>query len=341
VNLGIHALNAFLVYMLVNMLFHRKVMAVVSALLFALGVGHYGKVLMTVANHEALLLSLFYLLVLYFLIRNDFRHGGRLSSPFFLLGLGLFLLTGLTQPTSFSLLGCLLAYKFFFYRERGGQAVFSRNFLIIVGVGLVFYLAQSKWGHSQHLVVTHDASVPRFTLASIKNLFRYLVLMLFPLQKSALLEQVHPLVLVLYEARTYVRIFLTLAVTSFSFFGIVFGSRPLRFFIAWTFITVLPFTGETPDGSWLNIAHLYLTSVGFCISLAAGAQGASGLLVVHRWRRYVPYLFPLVFVAGGLVLTHQLDSQNRRAAQAPRVIELRQTMERTGSPSRPVPPDGS
>ncbi len=327
VNLALHSLNAFMVYLLVHMLFGRKRMAVLAALLFALGVGHYGKVFLAIAQQEALLLSLFYLLVLYFLIRSDFKHGGRLSSPYFLLALGLFLLSGLTKPTSFSLLGCLLAYRFFFYNQRGGKAVFSRNFLIMTGVGVMFYLAQSRWGYTQHTVVTPDHGILHFTWISVKNLFRYLVLMVFPIQESALLRKVNPAILLLYDARTYVRVFLTMAIVSFSFFGIVFGSRPLRFFIAWTFITVLPFTGMTPSGGWLNLTHLYLTAIGFCTILAAGVDGAAGLLAIHRWRRYVPYLLPMVFVTGGLLLTHKIEAQNRRSAHTPRIQELRLSLE--------------
>jgi hypothetical protein len=341
VNLAIHAVNAFMVYLLVHMLFGRKRMAMVAALLFALGVGHYGKVFMAVAQQEALLLSLFYLLVLYFLIRSDFKHRGRLSSPYFLLAVALFLLSGLTKPTSFSLLGCLLAYRFFFYNQLGGKAVFSRNFLIMAGVGVAFYIAQSRWGYTQHTVVAPDQGVLHFTWASVKNLFRYLVLMVFPIQESALLHKVNPAILLLYDARTYVRIFLTMSLISFSFFGIVFGSRPLRFFIAWTFITVLPFTGMTPSGGWLNLTHLYLTSIGFCTVLAAGVDGAAGLLAVHRWRRYVPYLLPMAFVAGGLLLSHKIEAQNRRSARTPRIRELRLSLEQSCARPPAPPPDES
>lgn len=338
VNLAIHVLNAFMVYLLVHMLFGRKRMAMVAAVLFALGVGHYGKVFMAIARQEALLLSLFYLLVLYFLIRSDFKHGGRLSSPYFLLAVALFLLSGLTKPTSFSLLGCLLAYRFFFYNQLGGKAVFSRNFLIMAGVGVAFYLAQSRWGYTHRTVVAPDQGVLHFTWISAKNLFRYLVLMIFPIQESALLHKVNPAILLLYDARTYVRIFLTMAIISFSFFGIVFGSRPLRFFIAWTFITVLPFTGMTPSGGWLNLTHLYLTSIGFCTILAAGVDGAAGLLAIHRWRRYVPYILPMAFVTGGLLLTHKIDAQNRRSARTPRIRELRLSLEQNCARPLALPP---
>ncbi|MFH1845635.1 MAG: hypothetical protein ABIF77_20820 [bacterium] len=321
VNLFIHCLNAFMVYMLVNMLFHQARMATLAAILFALAVGSYGKIFMSVANFEALLLSHLYLLVLYCLIRNDFRHDGRLGSPYFLLGLALFGLASLTRATSFSILGCLLAYKFFFYKERGGRAVLSRNILVLLGVGIVFYAAQSKWGNQAPVLFGHTDSPLVFTWISFKNIFRYLNLMVFPMQTSAMLATAHPLVILVYDIRTYIRMFLTLTMVSYSFFGIVFGSRAVRFFIAWTIISLLPFTGVSSSGEWLNVTHLYLASIGFCLILAAGAMGCFNLLKARRWRRFVPFLVPLLYAILAVGITDNIDERNRRAGQAPAIQE--------------------
>ena len=97
VNLLLHAFNAFLVYMLVHMLFPHIRLAILAGVLFVLGVGSYGKILMNVYSLEALMLATLHLLVLYFFIRNDFRRDGRIFSPLFALGLGLFLLSGPDQ----------------------------------------------------------------------------------------------------------------------------------------------------------------------------------------------------------------------------------------------------
>jgi hypothetical protein len=323
VNLTIHAFNAFLVYMLVNMLIHRRGMAVLSALLFALCVGNYGKILMSIASLESLLLSHLYLLVLYLLIRNDFRHQGRLTSPYFLLALGIFLLASLTRATSFSILGCLLAYKFFFYKERGGRAIFSANLLIPVLIGFAFYVARSQLIRHAQPMMPDSESALTYTWISFKNIFRYLTLMVFPLQPSALLEHANPVVQLVYDIRTIIRVLVTLAIISFSFFGIVFGNRAVRFFIAWTYIMLLPFTGITAQGTWLNLTHLYLTSLGFCIVLAAGSIGVYRLLAIRRWRRYIPYLVPLAYALLAIALVHQIDSQNRRLATRPEMVALR------------------
>lgn len=323
VNLVIHVLNAFLVYLLVNMLFARKRMAVIAALLFAFTVGSYGKILLSLANLENLLLAHLYLLVLYALIRNDFRHDGSVRTPWFAFALALFVLAGLTRPSLFSLVGCLVAYKFFFHKARAGRPVLSADLLILLVASIAFYGLQRLWARPAPIEFPDSGGALSFTWVSIKNVFRYLVLMLFPLQHSLLLTRSEPFYRLIYEGRTVIRFLLTLAIISYSFFGIVFGSRAIRFFIAWTFITVLPFAGQDPTGQWLNLKHLYLVSLGFCVILAAGTTGCSELLARHRWRRYVPYAVPLAFVIAAVVLTHKLDHQNRQQANSPTILSLR------------------
>ena len=329
VNIILHALNAFIVYMLVNMLFHRSRLALLAAVLFVLGVGNYGGTLQTLAGQESLLLAFFHLLVLYLFIRNDFRRHGKLFSPYFIAGLVLYSLTGLTKASTLSLLGCLVAYKAFFYHARDRRPVFSNDLLIFLALGLVFQYGQSRWGFRTPTVVTDIEGPLVYTYLSALNIFRYLHLMVFPLQESSLLRDAGFVVQALYQVRLVIRILLTLAVLSFSFFGFVFGSRPLRFFIAWTYITLIPFSTQAPGASWLNLTHLYLASTGFCVVLAAGTIGCTNLLKVHRRRRLIPFLVPLVFVLTALSLNYRLDARNREAAASLEIQALRQeTVER-------------
>jgi hypothetical protein len=335
VNLVIHGLNAFIVYLLVNMLFGRSRLAITAALLFAFTVGSYGKILLSLSSLEPLLLASLYLLILYSLIRNDFRHDGRIRSPWFVCALILFFLAGLTQPATFSLLGCLLAYKFFFHQARGRRPVLSADLLILIATGLLFFAAQRLWGQHRHISFPTDVGAVRFSWISFKNIFRYLVLMLFPLQTSPLLRHAEWVFRILYDARTVIRVFLTIAIVSYSFFGIVFGSRAIRFFIAWTYITVLPFTGVDPQGRWLNLQYLYLVSLGFCVLLAASATSCSDLLTKHRWKRWLPYAVPLGFVISALTLTLLLNRQNRSASLSPQTRELHRQLEAVvGVPQR-------
>ncbi len=329
VNLFIHVINSFVVYMLVHMLFHRKSMAVLSAVLFAFAVGSYGKIFMSLNNLESLMLSMFHLLVLYFFIRNDFRSEGKLYSPFFLLGLVLFLMTGLTKSISFSLIGTLIAYKAFFYKWRRGRSILSTDVLVFVVVGFLFYWGQHKWGFRQPSIFDETEGDINYTLVSVKNFFRYLNLMFFPLQHSPILDNANPFVLAVYKARTIIRTLLTLSIISYSFFGFVFGNKSVRFFISWTFISLLPFTGHPTGITWLNLSHLYLTSLGFCVILAAGTTGTSALLAKRRWRKYTPYLVPLVFVMMSLTLSHKLNVQHQQLAQTPAIRNMQEMLQKT------------
>jgi len=328
VNLLVHAINSFIVYMLVNMLFPQRSMAVLSGVLFALAVGSYGRVFMTIHQLESLMLAGLHLLVLYFFIRNDFRRQGSVSSPLYLVGLGLFLLTGLTKAASFSLIGCLIAYKVLFYHHRNRRTIFTPDLLVLIVTGILFYGGQYQWGYRHPIILDNLGSETHFSLLSLKNIFRYLNLMFFPLQKSPLLTTAPAFIVTIYKMHVAIRVALTLSILSYSFFGFVFGSRAVRFFLAWTYITLLPFTSHTAGGQWLNLSHLYLTSLGFCVILATGASGTSGLLRRRRWRRLAPYLVPAYFAVISVGVAWQLDQRNKRRAQNPEAISGRAEMVR-------------
>ncbi len=335
VNLVVHAINAFMVYMLVNMLFPRRSMAILASVLFALAVGSYGRVFTTIHQLESLLLAGLHLLVLYFFIRNDFRREGRVWSPLFLVGLVLFLFTGLTKAASFSLIGCLVAYKAFFYRHRASRAILSPDILVFLAASILFYLGQHKWGYQHPTIFENSNDASQFSLLSFKNIFRYLNLMFFPMQQSPLLDTAPNWVVAVYHARIVVRVLLTVSIVSYSFFGFVFGSRAIRFFIAWTYITLFPFTSHTASGEWLNLSHLYLTSLGFCVVLAAGASGTSALLKRRKWRSLAPYLVPVFFAAISLGVAWKLDDKNKALARSADAVEMREELVRSCQ-QRPV-----
>lgn len=328
INLALHGLNAFVFYLLVYMLFPKERLAMVAATLFALSVGHYGKLLMSIAGLESLATAFFYLVVLYALIRNDFHHGGGIRSRWYLLGLAVYVMAGLTRPVSFSILGSLVAYRFFFFKERGGRAVFPPSLMVLIVVGVLLWAAQQVWGW-QAPSPRKDVDVgPLLSVwYAFKSIFRYLNLVVFPLQDSALLDSSHPLIRFMYDWRVVIRSLVALTVVSFSFFGLVFGGKAVRFFIAWTYITVLPFTLVVGPYDWLNIRYLYLTSMGFCVILAAGTVGCIGLLQAHRWKRWAPLAAPLLFVIIAQTVALHLTAQNDARARSPKVRELHEILD--------------
>lgn len=342
-NLALHGLNAFVFYLLVYMLFPRERLAELAALLFALCVGHYGKLLLTISGVESLATSFWYLTVLYALIRNDFHHDGRLRSRWFLLGLAVFLLAGLTRPVSFSIIGSLVVYRFLFYKERGGRGIFSPSLVIVIVVGLLLWIAQRIWGWQGTDPVSRPDVGPLMSAWYIlKSIFRYLNLMVFPVQESSLISSSHPVVLFIFEWRVVVRTLVALGIISYSFFGLVFGGKAIRFFIAWTYIAVLPFTMAVGPYDWLNIGYLYLSSLGFCVILAAGTVGCMGLLQAHRWRRLVPLAAPLLFVLLSQTVNMRLATRNIGQTNTPEIRRMHEILERQDPAARTdavIPPN--
>ena len=61
--------------------------------------------------------------------------------------------------------------------------------------------------------------------------------------------------------------------------------------------------------------------------LASGTVSCSSLLKIRRWRRYVPYLVPLMFILLSIGLTYKLDVRHRAFVNSPRGMEFYQAVE--------------
>jgi hypothetical protein len=114
---------------------------------------------------------------------------------------------------------------------------------------------------------------------------------------------------------------------SFSLFGFVFGSRALRFYIAWMYIMVVPFAFLRYPADWLNLRFLYLVSVGFCVVLTTGTLYAFKLLSHRRGRRWTPFAIPAAYVVLTMVLVRALDLKNEQLARSPDIAERRAQIE--------------
>jgi hypothetical protein len=282
-NVFIHSLNAFLVAMLVFVLLKDRVIAVVSSLLFACTVGNYGKAVMVVSGISDLMITLLTLMTLLFYFKNQLGRGGILSGWF--LGASFCLVLSLmTKTTSFSILGCVFAFSVFF-RSETRKPIFSRELLMFAVIAMAALLVKLALGYE--VAAQHDFVFGPFGF--LKNYASYLVRMVFPVHTSSLIEHAGPIVYSIFRAAWAIRLLVFITIVSFSLFGFVFGNRTLRFFIAWTYITVTPFCFfEFPKYTtdWLDIRHLYMVSVGYSMVLASVTVLASRLLWRHRWRHW-------------------------------------------------------
>ncbi|UCG50993.1 MAG: glycosyltransferase family 39 protein [Candidatus Latescibacterota bacterium] len=320
-NIFIHSINAFLVYFLVFTLLRDRLIATLSAILFACAVGNYGKAVMVVSGISDLLITMLTLLTLLIYFKNELEKGGRVASIWFFGTLVFFVLSLLTKLTSFSILGCMLAFHFFF-RSETKKRVLCKTFLTIAAVAFVALCAKLIFSPYLPGRETFHFDVPLV----IRLFGSYLVRMVFPIHASSLVSDSGLVVRFIYNVATEIRVITFLCILSYSIFGFVFGNRTIRFFITWTYITVTPFCFFEFPKDWLNIRYLYLVSIGFIMILASGTVLASRLLYQKAWRRFLTYSLPLLFILLSQFIIFRLDKNYEKLANSHPVPTLRENL---------------
>lgn len=316
-NILVHSINAYVVSVLVFTLLRDRLIAVLSSVLFVCAVGNYGKAVMVVSGISDLLITLVTLLTLLFYFKNELEKGGYVLTRWFVATTLCLILSLMTKATSFGILGCMLAFNIFF-RPETHKPILSRSFLVITVIALVTLGAK--------ILLQPQVSMPDDLTPSVFNFLRnygsYLVRMLFPIHASTLIEHAGPVVQFIYRLATEIRVLTFICIISFTLFGFIFGNRTIRFFLAWTYITVTPFCFFKLPPDWLDIRHLYLVSVGFTMMLASVTVLATRLLYQRKWRRFLPYSVPLIFVfLSQFIITH-LDTKYEQIAELEPIRQL-------------------
>ncbi len=324
-NILLHGLNSFLVYMLVQTVLKDRTVALLSGLLFVFTVGSYGKSIMIVSGLDDLIITTLTLLTMLCYFKNELDSGGRVISACYLLTLLLFITSMFTRSTSMAILGAFLAFNFFFKNETG-KRVLNVNFIILLAVAVTALIVKSQVFSYRPSLYAAYPGIFKFIYWSFKNVINYLVRMVFPIHTSHLVAQAGSAVRFVYRFATEIRIVIALTIVSYSVFGFIFGNRPIRFFIAWTYIMVIPFAFFQFPYDWLNIRHLYLVSVGFVVVISAGAVFCSRLITHLRVRRLVPFLVPLMFVILSRFIVAQLDRSYELKAASPAAAEMKEDL---------------
>jgi hypothetical protein len=317
-NVFVHSANAFLVYYLVRTLLRNRAIAVLSGLLFECAVGNFGKSVMTVSGISDLLITALTLLTMLYYVKNELEENGALWKLNFNLCLIFFTLSLLSKTTTFSLLGLMLAFNLFF-REQTGRRLLDPNFIMFGSFALATLVVKL----AVQGAIPGASALDVFSFSPARNLASYLVRMVFPIHSSTLVTDAGPVVRFVYEFATEIRVVIFLCIVSYSVFGFVFGNRVIRFFIAWTYIMVLPFCFFRFPEDWLDIRFLYLVSVGFQMIVASGTVLAAQLLYQRPWRRLLPYVVPVGFVALSYFVLMQLDINYERKARSPTLDTLK------------------
>ena len=322
-NILLHGLNSFLVYLLVQTLLRDRAVAMLSGLLFVFAVGNYGKTILLMSGLEDLLITTLTLLTTVFYFRNELVGGGKTRSPWFALSLFFFVGSMFTRSTSLSILGAFLAFNYFFRRDTGHR-ILSPNFVLFLVIAAGALVVKTTVFHYAPPFYAVNPGPFKIVLYAAKNVLSYLVRMIFPIHTSSLVIEAGPAVRFVYGFATQIRIVIALVMLSYSFFGFIFGNHTIRFFIAWTYITVLPFAFFQFPADWLNIRNLYLVSIGFVMVISAGAVYCSRLIRHRRVRRLVPFIVPVFFILLARFVVVQLDRNYELKQASPPTPERRE-----------------
>jgi len=321
-NIFIHAINAFLLYLLAYLTLKDFGIAFLSAVLFAFTVGNYGKEVMYSAGVSGILMHTVFLLTVMFYVINERQGKGRLATPWFLLTLLFFLVSVVNRFAFLSGIGVLLAYNVFFRKERQRRVLAAPLFILLVLGGI---LTGFQW----HSFQTVTNAYPEgwgfgfFAGNFLSNVPAYLIHMVYPLHYTELVQE-SGVANFIYGGSAWIRPLLGFFIFSYAAYGFVFGNTNLRFFIAWTFVTILPFCFFNMPGDWLNTKYLYLASAGFCLILATGTMKMYRVLEPRGWRRWIPMVIPALFVISAAVIVTNLDSAYEERARSPRTQELKE-----------------
>ena len=326
-NIILHAVNAFLVFLMVNTLLRDLQVALLSGILFLFTVGNYGKAVMIASGFEDLMITTLTLLTMLFYFKNELDKRGRIFTVWFFLTFIFFLASMLVKSTSFSILGCFLVFNFFFH-DKGGEnrKVFDAGFTVLLSVVIIVIIAKSLLFHYTPVFYKESPGILKLIYITPKNVINYLVRMIFPIHTSHLVSESGALVVTIHRLATGIRLLIALTVISYSFFGFVFGNKTIRFFIAWTYIMVLPFSFFQFPSDWLNIRHLYLVSAGFTTVISAGAVYCSRLISHKKVFRVVPLAVPVFFIALAFFIITQLNKSYDARVDSPRASRYREYM---------------
>ena len=326
-NLIIHVLNSWIAFALVRSLLHDGRGAWMAALMFAVGVGSYGKNLMFAVGISSLLYAMVVLSGTLLYVYNEQKNAGRPVGKYAVAFFLVFLSSLFMRGGTFSLLASCTFYNFFFRAERR-RRVLHTILAVCLGITAAAVLLRLALG------APNDAGAVDPS-AFLVNLPRYLVLMAFPIQHSELLSSASGFVRWLYAMAPYIRVLVGLTLLSYSIFGIIFGNRAIRFYIGWIYVMVLPFAVFRYPADWLNLRFLYLVSLGFCVLLTSGALYVARLLAHRGLRRFVPFAVPLFYVMLSIVLVTTLDAKNERLAARTDLAALQALRQQAGAPEIP------
>ncbi len=277
-NLILHLLTAFCVYGIVQAIFRRRSVSFLVALLFAVHPVHWEQV--TQVSGRAILLCAFFYLASFLSFLCYYRLKAK---GFYLLSLGLFVLSFLSKESAVTLPLMVAAFVLFLGRIRGQKPLLFRSRVLALvpvvpfGVIAVFFIFLRRF-----LGITNVplwGSLPQFFLGHVtflRGVLTYLRLFLFPVNLH------FDRSIMYFPSFKDASFILTIVIYAIFWLSVYFNrnrfSKKVAFFFVWPLVTFLPVAQFIPVSSRQGYASLaehflYLPSVGILVLLVLTARG--------------------------------------------------------------------
>src|SRR3989339_1379258 len=282
-NILLHAVNAILVYFLLYAITKHRILAFLTAILFAL---HpiLPEAVNGISYREDLLATVFFLSSILLFIQSAIRNPqSKIRNYLYPLSLFSYLLAlcskevAITLPLIIFLLDWLLEDK---SRIKKNTIEYYMGFILVSG----FYLfLRFVWFHNpieKQLAYPDNSFLVNF-LTMPKIFCSYIKLLFFPIHFNAEYIIAHTQT---QFAATFILSIIFLSVIGVITYRFYNHSKRLFFFMLWFFVTLAPMMNIIPIANIMAERYLYLPSVGFCAILA--------YILIEIWRQiYVFILF--------------------------------------------------
>lgn len=266
-NLLLNTLASISVYFLVSTMFRKKLLAFITATLFAVHPIHTEAVSI-VSNRQEILAMLFMLLGLIFYIKqkNAKSHWPLILSVIFF-GISLS-----AKEVAFAFPILLILYDLYFERNN----IKLKNYIpyiVLLGLFLVlFSLPSPRWnfkisgydavsfGHA----LSGNRTYTSILLTQLKGFAQYVKLLVFPYRLN--IDYYFPMYNSIFQDGLlfYLMLFLLVVVLAIITFR---RYRIISFGLAWFLISLLPVLNILPKTYFVAERYLYIPSMGFCLIL--------------------------------------------------------------------------
>lgn len=283
-NIFLQSIVSFLVFLLAHTLFNQTAIPAATALLFAVSPIHTEAV-SYISGRAEMLMGVFLLSSLLIFIKSLDRQI-KFKIFFISLSLLLFVLGLLSKELSVVFPLAILAYLFYFKRER----IASLPFFLISGVYIILRLSVFQFMTLRPPALAKFPLLIRLTVLP-KVIFTYLKLLFLPLGLHMSRELVRPV--------SFFGIFIAWFLLGLLFLICVYilkykeERKIISFLFAWSLIFLLPQSGIFPINAFVSEHFIYLPSISFF-------AGLSYLLFKFLRKRLLMPSFILILVSYGL-----------------------------------------